>query len=79
MLHDRYDLDIEHAIRVMPYLGRDNDEKGAEAFWDLAGKIAGEIATFSQSEQQELLYNAFHKVRESAIEECLLQRERDNR
>lgn len=69
MLEDRYDLEIEYAIRIMPFLGRDNDETGQEGFWDLAGQIASEIATFSQSEQQELIYNAFHKIREATIEE----------
>lgn len=71
MLHDRYDLDIEHAIRLLPFDGRDRDETGAEMFWDLAGKIAGEINTFSQEEKQELLYNALHKVREATTAELL--------
>lgn len=69
MLHDRYDVDIEQAVRLLPYDGRDNDESGKGMFWDLAGKIAGEINTFSQEEKQELLYNAFHKVREATLEE----------
>lgn len=69
MLHDRYDLDIEYACRVLPFEGRDNDEAGRELFWDLAGKIAGEINTFSDEEKQELLYNALHKVREATLAE----------
>lgn len=69
MLHDRYDVDIEQAIRLLPYDGRDNDESGREMFWDLAGKIADEIDTFSRDEKQELLYNAFHKIREATITE----------
>lgn len=69
MLHDRYDLDIEHACRLLPFDSRDNDEKGAGMFWDLAGTIAAEINTFSQDEKQELIYNALHKVREATLAE----------
>lgn len=71
MLHDRYNLDIEQVMRTMPYLGRDNDEAGQEGFWDLAGTVAGEINTYSDAEKQELLYNAFHKIREEAIKYTL--------
>lgn len=70
MLHDRYDVDIEQAIRLLPYDTRDNDEKGAGMFCDLANTIVDEINTFSQEEKWELLYNVFHKIREATLEEA---------
>lgn len=79
MLHDKYDLDIEQAIRLLPYDGRDNDETGKGMFWDLAAKVANDLQYYKLEERQELLYNAFHKIREATMEEVENQQYREDR
>lgn len=66
MLHDKYDLEIEYAERLLKHADRDQDESGAEMFWDLAGKVADELKYYKVEEQQEILYNMFHKIREES-------------
>ena len=69
MLHDRYDVEIEQAVRLLPFDGRDNDEKGAGMFCDLANQVVSDFETFTNEERWEALYNAFHKIREATLEE----------
>lgn len=70
MLHDKFDLDIEYAIRLLIYTSRDNDDSGAEMFWDLAGKMATELQYYKHEEKQEIIYNVLHKVRGATLEEA---------
>lgn len=67
MLHDKYDVEIEQAMRLLPFDGRDNDETGAGMFWDLAGAMIEALRYYKPEEQQEILYNVLHKVRDTAI------------
>ena len=72
-LHDKYDLEIEYAERLLKFDTRDNDESGREMFWDLAGKIADELKYYKQEEQQEIIYNVLHKVRDEATKKNTIE------